>query len=163
MSGSTAAISIDPITPTVGANVTGVDLNTLDDEQFAQIHKALLDRGVLAFRDQSLDPEAHLAFAGRFGEIDEYPFKKGNAHFSAHPDGIDGLVRLEHDEANPGVENQWHIDMTWRAEPPLGSILKAVELPPSGGGDTMFSSLGAAYESLDEQSQEMLLSCTPGP
>ncbi len=153
-------IKIDKITPTIGADVSGVDLNTLDDDTFALVHAALLDRGVLAFRDQDLDPEAHLAFARRFGDIDQYPFKKGNAHFSPHPDGVEGLVRLEHDEKHPGYENQWHIDMTWRAEPPLGSILKAIELPASGGGDTMFSSLGAAYESMDEHSQQLVANCT---
>ena len=149
-------MKIERITPPVGAEVTEVDLNTIDDAQFAEIHTAFLDHSVLVFRDQDLDPEAHLSFARRFGDIDQYPFTKGNRHFSPHPDGIEGVVRLEHDHDNPGYENQWHIDMTWRAEPPLGSILRAVELPASGGGDTMFSSLGAVYESLSVEVQEFL-------
>ena len=149
-------MKIERITPPVGAEVTEVDLNTLEDAQFAEIHTAFLDHSVLVFRDQDLDPEAHLSFARRFGDIDQYPFTKGNRHFSPHPDGIEGVVRLEHDHDNPGYENQWHIDMTWRAEPPLGSILRAVELPASGGGDTMFSSLGAVYESLSVEVQEFL-------
>ncbi len=144
---------IDAITPTIGADVGDVDLNTLDDAAFAEIHQALLRHQVLAFRDQQLEPEAQLAFARRFGDIDQYPFTSGNRHFSPHPSGIEGLVRLEHDENNPGYENQWHIDMTWRAEPPMGSVLRAIELPPGGGGDTAFCNLAAVHASLDPASQ----------
>lgn len=149
-------MNITSITPTIGAEVTDVDLRALDDSTFATIHQAFLDHSVLVFRDQQLDPESHLAFARRFGDIDDYPFTKGNLHFSPHPDGIEGVVQLEHDHEKPGYENSWHIDMTWRAEPPLGSILRAVELPASGGGDTMFSSLGAAYDALGPEVQAML-------
>ena len=147
---------IQAITPSVGAEITDVDLRSIDDEAFAKIHEAFLAHGVLVFRDQTFDPESHLTFARRFGDIDVYPFTSGNRHFAPHPDGIEGVVRLEHDETKPGYENQWHIDMTWRAEPPLGSILRAVELPPSGGGDTMFCSLGAVYESLSHEVQQFL-------
>lgn len=151
-----ARMQIEAITPTIGANVSGLDLNTLDDDSFTQVHQALLDHQVLAFRDQDLDPEAQLAFARRFGDIDAYPFTTGNRHFAAHPSGLDGLVRLEHDDKNPGYENQWHIDMTWRAEPPMGSILRAVELPTGGGGDTAFCNLAAVYASFDEGTQQLL-------
>lgn len=147
---------IENLTPSIGAEVSGVDLNTLDDAAFAELHAVFLRQGVIAIRDQQLEPEAHLAFARRFGDIDVYPFTKGNAHFSPHPDGVEGVVQLAHDEKHPGYENSWHIDMTWRAEPPLGSVLRAVELPASGGGDTMFSSLGAAYEALAPEVQEFL-------
>ncbi|MEZ5377385.1 MAG: TauD/TfdA family dioxygenase [Acidimicrobiales bacterium] len=149
-------MQIDPITPTIGADVHGIDLNTLDDHQFAAVRQALLDHQVLAFREQDLDPEAQLDFARRFGDIDRYPFTSGNRHFAPHPSGLDGLVRLEHDERNPGYENQWHIDMTWRAEPPMGSILRAVELPASGGGDTAFCNLAAVHASFDQATQDYL-------
>ncbi len=147
---------IDSITPTIGADVHDIDLNTLDDAQFDEVRQALLDHQVLAFRDQGLDPEAQIAFAKRFGDIDRYPFTTGNRHFAPHPSGLDGLVRLEHDDKNPGYENQWHIDMTWRAEPPMGSILRAVELPPSGGGDTAFCNLAAVHASFDQATREYL-------
>jgi taurine dioxygenase len=149
-------MELDAITPTIGANVSGIDLNTLDDAGFAAIRQALLDHQVLAFRDQSLDPEAQLQFAARFGPIDAHPFTSGNRHFSEHPSGLDGIVRLEHDENNPGYENNWHIDMTWRAEPPMGSILAAVELPPGGGGDTAFCNLAAVHDTFDDATQSYL-------
>ncbi len=155
-----ADMRIDTITPTIGADVHGVDLNALDDAQFEAVHEALLQHQVLAFRGQDLDPEAQLAFARRFGEIDRYPFTTGNRHFSAHPSGLDGLVRLEHDDKNPGYENQWHIDMTWRAEPPMGSVLRAVELPAGGGGDTAFCNLAAVHASFDETTRDYLATIT---
>lgn len=148
-------ISITPLSPTVGAEIGGVDLNTIDDAQFAEVHRALLDWGAIFFRDQDLEPEAQLAFAGRFGTIEIYPFKKGNRNFSPHPSGLEELVRLNHDEDNPGVENAWHSDVTWMVEPSLGSVLRAVELPDSGG-DTAFSDCRAVYDSLDPRMADWL-------
>lgn len=153
-------MKIERITPPVGAEITNIDLNDLDEAQFTEIHDAFMAHGMLVFRDQDVDAAGHLAFARRFGELDIYPFTKGNAHFSPHPDGVEGVVRLEHDHDKPGYENQWHIDMTWRAEPPLGSILRAIELPASGGGDTMFCSLGAVYDSLSAEVQDFLAPLT---
>lgn len=147
---------IAPLTPTIGAEVSGIDIGALDEADFGAVHKALLEHQVLAFRDQDLSPQAHIAFAERFGEIDVYPFTSKNVTFSSHPSGLDGLVRLEHDESRPAYENVWHIDMTWRAKPPRASILRAVELPDNGGGDTLFASTGAVYESFDTEMQKTL-------
>ena len=78
-------IKVRAMSPTIGGEVSGVDLNNLDDDTFAEIHRAFLDRGVLFFRNQDLSPEAQIEFARRFGEPEIYPFKAGNANFSPPP------------------------------------------------------------------------------
>ena len=142
-------IKVRAMSPTIGGEVSGVDLNNLDDDTFAEIHRAFLDRGVLFFRNQDLSPEAQIEFARRFGEPEIYPFKAGNANFSPHPSGFDEIVRLEHDHARPGYENVWHTDVSWMVEPSLGSVLRAIELPDHGG-DTLFADARQVYDSLHE-------------
>jgi taurine dioxygenase len=98
---------------------------------------------VLFFRDQPITTEQHLAFARRFGELEVHPFIPGNTE---HPE----IVHLTHDRDRPGRENTWHSDVTWRERPSLGSILRAVEIPPVGG-DTLFADMYAAYEGLSDE------------
>ena len=143
------------LSPHVGAEIAGVDLGDLDDATFAEIERLFVERGALFFRDQDIEPDEHLAFARRFGPLEVYPFKAGNVSFSPHPAGVDEIVRLEHDHDRPGYENAWHSDVTWMVEPSLGSVLRAIELPPVGG-DTLFSDCRAVYDSLDSGWQEQL-------
>lgn len=143
-----ATLDVRPMGPTIGAEISGIDLRDLDDETFSAIHDVFLDRGVIFVRDQELDPHEQIAFASRFGTPEVYPFKAGNANFSPHPSGIDEIVRLEHDADRPGYENAWHTDVSWMTEPSMGSVLYAIELPDRGG-DTLFADTRALYRSLD--------------
>jgi len=152
-------ITVRNASPTIGGYVDGVDLGDLDDETFAEILDAFHDRGVLFFQGQDIDAEGQLAFARRFGTPEIYPFKAGNAVFSPSPAG-DEVVRLVHDGDRPGYENEWHTDVPWMVEPSMGSILRALEVPPSGGGDTLFSDCRAVYDSLDPSVQESLAELT---
>jgi alpha-ketoglutarate-dependent sulfate ester dioxygenase len=128
---------------TIGAELSGLDLRTdLPDEVIAEVRQALLDHKVVFFRDQHLTAAQHVAFARRFGELEVHPFLKSN-------DDLAELVRFEKSPEVGGYENGWHSDVTWRAEPSMGSILRAVEVPPSGG-DTLFADMYAAYEGLDD-------------
>jgi taurine dioxygenase len=137
------AIDIQPVTATIGAEIRGVDLrDELDDSTVAAIRQALLDHLVLFFRDQPIDDDQHLAFALRFGPLHVSPLATKYQDSAA-------VVVL--DQVHPKGEGAdvWHSDNTFLAEPPMGSLLRAVQLP-SVGGDTCFASMYAAYDSLSD-------------
>ena len=118
-------IFVDPLTPTIGAEISGVDLREpLDDETFEEVHGALVAHGVVFFRDQAIDHEQHLAFGRRFGPLHIHP---------AAPcvDGNPELM-LIHTDANSTRQNgeDWHSDVSCDEEPPMGSVLA----PPQGAG-----------------------------
>ena len=134
-------MQIEPLTPTIGALVRGVDLSLEpDDATVAAVRQALLEHLVLFFRDQDLDDERHLAFALRFGTLSVPPLATS---YQQTP-----TVTVL-DQVSPKGEgaDQWHSDNSFMARPPLGSMLRCVQLP-SGGGDTCFASAYAAYETL---------------
>ena len=132
-----------PMGATIGAELSGLDLTgDLPDDVIAEVRQALLDFKVIFFRDQHLTPSQHVAFARRFGDLEEHPFIPANED---HPE----LVRFEKSPDVGGYENGWHSDVSWRVEPSMGSVLRAVEVPPSGG-DTLFCDMYAVYEGLDD-------------
>jgi taurine dioxygenase len=136
-------IDIRPVTATIGAEVHGVDLrDELDDGTVDTLRKALLDHLVLFFRGQHIDDEQHLAFALRFGPLHVSPL-------ATKYQDTDAVVVL--DQVSPKGEggDVWHSDNTFLADPPMGSLLRSVQLP-SVGGDTCFASTYAAYEALSD-------------
>jgi taurine dioxygenase len=143
---SYSRIEVRPCNATIGAEIAGVDLGELDEPTFSEIEQAFLDYKVVFFRDQPLDTASHLAFARRFGELEEHPFLPPSA---SNPE----LVRFEKSEEVIGVENQWHTDVSWRERPALGSLLRAIEVP-AYGGDTLFADMVAAYEGLPNELRE---------
>ncbi len=147
------AIDITPRTVAIGADVSGVDLAALDDATFAAIKAALHEHLVLFFHDQELTPEAHMAFAGRFGRMEVHEVF---TPLDGHPE----ISVLEHDARRPPISDSWHSDVTYRPQPSLASILYAREIPPNGG-DTLWLSAYAAYEALSAPLRDMLdgLSC----
>jgi taurine dioxygenase len=153
MSVDTAAVTIRQLGGVLAAEAA-VDLTQLDDETFEQVHAAFLEHCVLVFRDQALDPDSHVAFARRFGEVHAYP-KLDDAErrelvlIANMPSGrhADGGTRK--------VTEVWHADSTWLERPPAHAILAARELP-AFGGDTLFANQYAAYESLSDAMKEML-------
>jgi taurine dioxygenase len=132
-----------PKGPTIGAEVVGVDLTALDDATFADLHRALLEWKVLFFRDTGLDADGHHALGARWGELELHPFLPTGGEDRPK------VVRFEKGDANAGYENVWHSDVSWRAEPSLGSLLRAVEVP-AAGGDTLWADMGAAYDCLPD-------------
>ena len=127
----------------LGGLITGVDLTApLTAAVLKDLKQALLDHQVLFFRNQALSPEHHMALATAFGEPqyhEAYP----------HAAGFPAITILENDRDHPSKIEVWHTDMTFRACPPLGSILHGHAIPERGG-DTLFASLSAAYDSLSE-------------
>ncbi|MCL4127840.1 UNVERIFIED_CONTAM: hypothetical protein GTU68_037318 [Idotea baltica] len=143
MNDSPSTIAVHPLSPTIGAELSGFDLSVPQtDEQFGQIRQALLDWKVVFFRDQDLSHDQHLAFGRRFGELEVHPFA------DEHPDYPE-VLQITHDAQSHGFENIWHSDVTWRLAPSLGSVLLMKEAPPVGG-DTLFADMYAAYDGLSD-------------
>lgn len=142
-------IEIRPVTPVIGAEVYGVDLNQpLDAAAFGEIERAFLDRQVLFFHDQDVSVERLLEFGRHFGTVSLPPIAP------AHPDHPDVMVFELFDPRGAGADT-WHVDAIYTAEPPKATILQAIKLPDVGG-DTYFGNMVAAYEALSPDFQEML-------
>ena len=144
-------ITIRPITPTLGAKVRGVSVPNLSEAQFTEVFAAFIEHGVIFLRDQpQLTAEQHLAFARRFGEIHIHPASRGV------PAESPGLMRMRTNrDSRVAAGNRWHSDVSCDAEPPQASILQLHEIPEIGG-DTLFSSLAAAYDALSDRMKAML-------
>ncbi len=139
---------VQPLTPAIGAELLGVDLAEIDADLIADIRRALLRYKVVFFRDQTLTRAQHIAFARQFGDLEIHPATPKD---QADPE----VLRIAHGPDSRGQENAWHSDVTWRACPSLGSILRAIELPPVGG-DTLFANMALAYERLDDETREAI-------
>ena len=143
-------LDVRPLTPAIGAEVYGINLaDTCDSGTLAELNKAWLDHKVLFFRDQHITTDQHVAFCRQFGDLEVHPFVPSKP-------GYPEVMLLVANEQRKGNENTWHSDVTWRKEPSLGSMLRAIELP-SLGGDTLFADMEAAYDALDADLQEQLL------
>ena len=141
-------LEIERLEPTIGARVHGVDLDRATDEQVLAIRAALAEYKVLFFADQhDLHPDSQIALGRRLGELTEsHPVVPGVDE--DHPE----IYAL--DSANGGFADIWHTDVTFVRRPPLGSVLRAVVLPPTGG-DTQWADLELAYRSLSEPVQRL--------
>ena len=140
------SITITPATG-AGAYVSHVDLTKVDRDDIAVLRQSLGEFGVLFFRNQTLSPEAHIALAEKFGEININRFFKPIDHYPQI------AQVLKEPDQNRNIGEQWHTDHSYDQIPALGSILVARELPQSGG-DTYFVSMFAAYEALDKETKE---------
>ncbi len=142
-------IEVRPVTASVGAEVTGVDLRRpLEADAVAALEEALLEHLVLFFREQDITDEQHLAFARQFGDISIPPFVP---KYGSDPE----IIVLDQTTPRGEGADTWHSDNTFMSEPPMGSILRAVQLP-SVGGDTCFASMYAAYEALSPPIRELV-------
>ena len=144
-------LTVTPLGPTIGAEVSGIDLTQpLSDDALDQIKSALWAHQVIFFRDQPLSPAQHIALARRFGDLQVHPLAHEN-----HPDHPE-LLRIHADEHSRVVAGEdLHTDISCEPEPPMGSMLHLREVPPRGG-DTLFSSMYAAYEALSPTMQHFL-------
>ncbi|WP_306317592.1 MULTISPECIES: TauD/TfdA family dioxygenase [unclassified Streptomyces] len=140
-------LSVAPLTCTLGAELHGVQLGDAahDDDLFAEIRQLLLQYKVLFLRDQTMTRAEHVAFASRFGPLEDHPVAGSDPE---HP----GLVRIYKDlDSKPEhYENALHCDATWRECPPMGAVLRCVE-GPAVGGDTMWIDMAEAYRRLPDR------------
>ena len=149
-----ARFTIQPISPTIGAEIGGISLaEPLDEELHLELNRALLEWKVIFFRDQHLTGAQQAAFARHWGPLEAHPFIK--LRTSTQPEDAPEVVRLEKGVNTKGTENIGHSDVTWRECPSLGSVLRAIELPDVGG-DTLWSDMGAAYDCLTDEVKERI-------
>jgi taurine dioxygenase len=142
-------ITIDKFTPIIGAEIGGVDLNSISNRQMDEIHRALAENSVIFFRDQHMTQEQHLAFGRNFGELHIHPA-------APHAPGHDELMVIHADKDSPRANGEgWHSDVSCDPTPPMGSILYIKQTPPKGG-DTLFASMYAAYEALSDRMKAYL-------
>jgi taurine dioxygenase len=133
-----------PLTCAIGAQIEGIDLGqaSRSENLFAEIKALLLRYKVLFLRGQQINRSEHVAFARRFGDLEDHPVAGSDPN---HP----GLVQIykSPDKPNDRFENAWHTDATWRDKPPMGCVLRCIECPPVGG-DTMWANMALAYANL---------------
>ena len=134
----------------LGAEVSGIDLRQpLSDAQFAAVETALVENELIIFRDQEISSEDLMRLGRRFGELTVHPFAPNEG---AAPQ----LIKFRNDETNaPFGTDVWHSDETFRAEPPMATVLCAKEVPALGG-DTMFASMSAAFQGLSARMREFV-------
>ena len=146
------SIEVAPLTCTIGAELGNVSLADAarDDALFARIRALLLKHRVLFLRDQDISRADHVAFARRFGELEDHPVAGSDPD---HP----GLVRIYKDLNSPPehYENAFHCDATWREAPPMGCVLRCVEAPDVGG-DTIWVNMVEAYNRLPEHIKQQI-------
>ncbi|MFM0209994.1 TauD/TfdA family dioxygenase [Paraburkholderia sediminicola] len=143
---------VEQLTNAIGAELVDVKLaDAIHDEGlFAEIRANLLKHRVLFLRDQDISRAEHVAFARRFGELEDHPVAGSDPEYP-------GLVRIYKSPDHPTdrYENSWHSDATWRDAPPFGAVLRCVECPPIGG-DTMWANMVLAYENLPAHVKEQI-------
>jgi taurine dioxygenase len=148
------SITVKQLAGALGAEIGGVDLASLkDDAVWAEIQRAFVAHSVLVFRDQKLEPVDIMAVGGRFGPPCYYPFVVGMPDFPY----IFEIIKEPSETRNFG--GAWHSDSSYMPQPPLATLLYAMETP-SFGGDTLFTNTAAAYDVLSSGMKELLGSLT---
>ena len=144
-------ISVKRFAPNLGAEVTGVDLSEdIDDGQFSEILDAFHNYQVLFFKNQrEISPEMQVKFGKRFGDLHTHP---AAPTMDGHPEVFEIHATKDSKIANGEF---WHSDVSCDEMPPLGTMLQ-IHILPACGGDTMFSNMYSAYESLSLPLREML-------
>jgi taurine dioxygenase len=142
-------LEVQPVSGSLGAELSGVDLGNISDDVFEEIYRAFVAHQVVFFRDQILDEEAYIAFAKRWGDIMLYPYMEG---LPGHPEILQVLKEPGDTYA---FGNQWHTDSSFIAIPPKATMLYALELPPAGG-DTGYASMFRAYDALSDGMKALL-------
>ena len=139
------------LTPLCGAELCGIDLaQPLEEREVKALERALAEHCVLFFRDQAMTPEQQKTLGRSFGELHLHP--AWPRLVPGHPE----IMEIYADEKSKRVAGEdWHSDVSCDAEPPLGTILYMLEVPPVGG-DTLFANMYAAWESLSAPMRRML-------
>jgi taurine dioxygenase len=142
-----ASIKVEPLTCALGAELSGVSLGQAarDDELFARIRALLLEYKVLFLENQDITRAEHVAFARRFGELEDHPVMGSDPD---HPGLV--LIYKGPDSRKEQYENAYHCDTTWRECPQFGAVLRCTEAP-AVGGDMIWCNMELAYERLPEQ------------
>ena len=142
-------MNIDLVSGALGAEVNNFDLNSLSDKNFEEVNNLLLEHKVVFFRDQSLNLEKFIKIASMFGPIEEHAYVKG---IEKYPQ-ITRIIKAA-DEKNQWGEG-WHSDVSYDLTPSKVIMLKSLKIPPIGG-DTVFSNMELALETLGEDIKKII-------
>lgn len=162
---ATTTIRVRPLGAAIGADIEGVDLAALDDDDFARIARAWADHLVLRFRGQKLTDVDLMQFSRRLGALDRVPIRAAGVVMAADPrlaiapeaaEFVSVISNVKIDGKAIGglgnYESHWHTDMSYNDIPPMASALYGIEVPPTGG-NTSFASMYAAYDALDSETR----------
>jgi|TARA_B110000908_G_scaffold39813_1_gene48262 taurine dioxygenase len=146
-------ITVQHLSGSLGAEISGIDLTQpLNNSIYADIRRLLVEHEVIFFRDQDISLSQHKALAESFGPLQTHP-----AYGTI--EGFPEITILESTPEKPTMIECWHSDMTFKKHPPMGTILRSRIIPPKGG-DTLWSSMTAAYDGLSSGMQNFLSSLT---
>ncbi len=148
-------MEIRRLSDALGAEIAGVDVKSLSDEEFRELYDAWLEHEVLVFHDQELAPEDHIGFSKRFGDLE--------VHISVDHllEGCPEIMLVSNKMVDGryigavSAADYWHSDLSCNAHPTKASLLYALEIP-SVGGDTEWADMYAAYETLPEKTRERI-------
>ncbi|MGH9641039.1 MAG: TauD/TfdA dioxygenase family protein [Terriglobales bacterium] len=144
-------IEAHPLAAAMGAEIGGVQVAQLTDEQFAEIRSALYRHKMIFFRKQRLSHSEHETFSLRFGPFAEDAYTAGvPAHRNVHP-----LIKEADDQSKMVFGEGWHTDSPFLPEPPAITMLYSIEIPPFGG-DTIWANSALAYELLSDTYRRMI-------
>jgi taurine dioxygenase len=146
-----SGVTVRRVGVNLGAEISGVDLRyPLPDAQCGAVKTALVENELIIFRNQEITSEQLMAFGRGFGELTVHPFAPNEGKNAPE------LIKFRNDESTPPFGTDvWHSDETFRAEPPMATVLCAKEVP-SVGGDTMFVSMSAAFDGLSDRMQRYI-------
>jgi taurine dioxygenase len=137
-------LTIQPLNPTIGAEIGGVDLaQPLSPAHREAVRALLLKHKVLFFRDQQITRDQQVAFALNFGELYAHPTGGTETHRVIQPIAAENFKKYEIRDSH------WHTDTSWRIDPSFGAVLRAVDIPEVGG-DTIWADGGAIYRGLPD-------------
>jgi len=142
-------MNIKLLSGALGGEITVINLKDSSKENYKKINKLLLEHKVIFFRDQDISHEEHIALAENWGPLENHAYVKG---LDKYPQ-IVRIIKTK-DEKNQWGEN-WHTDVSYNTKPTKAVILKSVKIPPVGG-DTCFSNMELAWETLDEEIKQKI-------
>ncbi len=153
----TGTLTVKQLEPTIGAEISGIDLrHPLAIEQRDEIKALLLKHRVLFFRDQPINHEQQVAFARQFGKIYAHPSTRDvEKRFDQSTPDSHRISAVEQRKTYKVTSGRWHTDTSWLVRPAWGAVLREVDIPPLGG-DTVWANGNAVYESLSDELKEKI-------
>ena len=137
-------MDIKLISGALGAEIFGIDLKDSSEKNFSLINKLLLEHKVLFFREQNITPAEQISLAKHFGPLEKHVYVKPRENYPE----IIRIIKGPEEKHQWG--ETWHTDVSYNVKPTKVIILRSIKIPPVGG-DTMFSNMEIAYETLDEK------------
>jgi taurine dioxygenase len=142
-------MNIDLLSGACGAEISGISLKDTSNTNISKIKSLLFEHKVIFFRDQNITEEEQINLSKCFGSLETHAYVKGLKKFPE----IVRIIKEPYEKNNWG--EGWHSDVSYNKQPTLAVILKSIQIPPIGG-DTMFSNMELAYDTLDDDLKNII-------